>query len=334
MNYFATVRKFAAAAAVAAVSMLATSCGLVTEDGDVCPDAAATLTFRYDMNLKWADAFTSEVKSVHVLMFDESGVLRYQWRKQQSELVDGNTLPINVEPGEYDILVWAGDYHKSACVADPVIGKSTIQDFHLKVDRLEGAKIKDSLEPFYHATKHVSLSLAKNGKSQNHVLYLTKDTNEVRVVLQQLSGDPVKVQDLDVQITDGLNGWLDHNNMPMADDVLTYHPHYTRCGTVEVNNSTVGAMTTEFTVSRLMDFHKPMLTVYNKKDGRKVFAVNLVDYALLVKGHYRDDLTDQGYLDRQDEYNMTFFLDEDLQYISTEVIINGWHIVLNDVDAE
>ena len=33
------------------------------------------LRFRYDMNLKWADAFAKEVTSVHVYAFDESGVL-------------------------------------------------------------------------------------------------------------------------------------------------------------------------------------------------------------------------------------------------------------------
>ena len=43
-------------------------------------------------------------------------------------------------------------------------------------------------------------------------------------------------------------------------------------------------------------------------------------------------MSDQEYLDRQDEYNMTFFLNENNEWISSSININGWTIVLNDSD--
>ena len=58
------------------------------------------------------------------------------------------------------------------------------------------------------------------------------------------------------------------------------------------------------------------------------------DYALLVKGFAHEDMDNQEYLDRQDEYNMTFFLTGDKQWLSTVIIINDWRIVRHNVDIE
>ena len=52
------------------------------------------------------------------------------------------------------------------------------------------------------------------------------------------------------------------------------------------------------------------LTVSNKETGKTVLSIPLIDYALLVKGFYNRDMDDQEYLDRQDVYDMVFFLDE------------------------
>ena len=47
-------------------------------------------------------------------------------------------------------------------------------------------------------------------------------------------------------------------------------------------------------------------------------------------------MDDQEYLDREDDFNMTFFLyssgEDDSTYIGAEIIINNWKVVLQDVD--
>ena len=83
------------------------------------------------------------------------------------------------------------------------------------------------------------------------------------------------------------------------------------------------------TVGRLMLENNPILTITNDK-GEKVLSIPLIDYALLVKGHYNRQMDNQEYLDRQDEYNMTFFLDEDDHWVSSYIIINSWKVVLNN----
>ena len=73
----------------------------------------------------------------------------------------------------------------------------------------------------------------------------------------------------------------------------------------------------------------PVLHIKNRETGEDVFRIPVADYALLVKGHYRENMSDQEYLDRQDEYTMTFFLDEG-EWVSSFIYINSWRVVLND----
>ena len=84
------------------------------------------------------------------------------------------------------------------------------------------------------------------------------------------------------------------------------------------------------TVGRLVEGQRPVLVVKNVAEDRTVLSVPLIDYALLVKGNYNKDMDNQEYLDRQDEYSMTFFLDESGEWISSSVIINSWRVVLNN----
>jgi hypothetical protein len=49
----------------------------------------------------------------------------------------------------------------------------------------------------------------------------------------------------------------------------------------------------------------------------------------MVKGYYNVAMEDQEYLDRQDQYNFTFFLDRDMNWLNASILINSWKIVLN-----
>jgi hypothetical protein len=41
-------------------------------------------------------------------------------------------------------------------------------------------------------------------------------------------------------------------------------------------------------------------------------------------------MSNQEYLDRQDEYTMTFFLDEG-EWVSSVIYINSWRVVINNI---
>lgn len=52
-----------AIAAVMAMMFTVTSCGMMEDDQSDCPQALR-VNFKYDMNMKFADAFPNEVKTV------------------------------------------------------------------------------------------------------------------------------------------------------------------------------------------------------------------------------------------------------------------------------
>ena len=167
---------------------------------------------------------------------------------------------------------------------------------------------------------------------------LVKDTNVVRVVLQQMS-DGVVAEKFRYEITAD-NGLLNHNNEVVSNGMLTYKPWSVSSGTVEVdpgygtNGATrgdqVSVAVAEFTISRMIDGQSPVLTVWNIEENERVLSIPIADYALLVKGNYNSSMSNQEYLDRQDEYNMTFFLDEDGDWLSASIIVNSWHVVLSE----
>ena len=45
-------------------------------------------------------------------------------------------------------------------------------------------------------------------------------------------------------------------------------------------------------------------------------------------------MTDQEFLDREDDYVMTFFLDENYEWISSQILIHSWRVVPNNVEIE
>lgn len=167
-------------------------------------------------------------------------------------------------------------------------------------------------------------------------IQLTKNTNSVRVVLQHLSGESVDVNNFTFTIEDE-NGFMNYDNKLLEDEPLTYYAWHTDSGTADMDENgarattSVGVAVAELTVGRLVMENKPILTITNK-EGEKVLSIPLIDYALLVKGYYNRDMSDQEYLDRQDEYSMTFFLDENDKWASSSIIINSWKVVLDDVD--
>ena len=81
---------------------------------------------------------------------------------------------------------------------------------------------------------------------------------------------------------------------------------------------------------RLVQGQELRLTVTDKETGRTVFSIPLIDYALLVKGFYNRDMDDQEYLDRQDVYDMVFFLDESDRWLDAYIYVNSWNVVLHN----
>ena len=296
------------------------------------------IEFKYDYNLKFADAFSREVKSVSLFVFDNSGKLVDMHTVDDAEAIaaDNFSIPLELPAGDYELLAWAGLMNEESfdLLADAKVGETTKEQLQVKLKSAEG-RVSEVLKPLFHGT--MPLKVTSEPGTYTETMSLVKDTNVVRIVLQQMS-DGIVAEQFRYEITAD-NGLLDWNNDVIADGMLTYQPWSVSTGTADVapdygtssvtRADEVSVAVAEFTVNRMIDGQSPILTIYNVEDDTKVLSIPVADYALLVKGNYNAQMSNQEYLDRQDEYNMTFFV-HDGKWVSSQIIINSWRVVLNN----
>ena len=296
------------------------------------------IEFKYDYNMKFADAFSKEVKSIALYVFQNDTLVKSVVESNEAAIgADGFAIPLELEAGSYELLAWAGLQSEESfnLLADVEEGKTTKQQLQVMVNSAEG-RVSQDLKPLFHGT--MPLEVTSTPGTYTETMSLVKDTNVVRIVLQQMS-DGVVAEKFRYEITAD-NGKLDWNNDVIEGNGLLYEPWSVSTGTAEVDPDygtnavtradQVSVAVAEFTLNRMIDGSSPILTIWNIEENEKVLSIPVADYALLVKGQYNAQMSNQEYLDRQDEYNMTFFLDEDGDWLSASIIVNSWRVVLNN----
>lgn len=308
--------------------------------------------FKYDKNMLYADAFAGNVTYVSLFAFDaETGLLVFTDTESGEALkAEDYTMPLDLQPGTYDLLAWCGSAvaDNKVIVPEVEIGKTTLADVDCMIDRVvtgeHSSCVLDNMGSLYHGKERVTLT-DDEGKHIK-VLSLTKNTNKVNIILQHLSGIDVDPNLFTFRIEDN-NGHMDYENNIVSDSI-TYHPWSVRAGTAGIDANirdtltrattitSVSVAVAEFNVGRLMKENEPMLSIYNVEENKRILSIPLVDYALLVKSADTEGRTmsDQEYLDRQDGYSMTFFLDEHGDWASARIIINSWLVVTHNVGLE
>lgn len=326
---------------VAAITTM--SCDKVIYDNDDCT-IHCQIKFKYDMNMKFADAFANSVSHVALYVYDANTgkLVHKQVESGEALSQEGYAMEFdNLTPGTYDMVAWCGDglQEGNFDVPQTTIGTSKMEDLTCTMDREQGGKVTKDVKQLFHGMKRVTIK--ERYGVYTETIALTKNTNTVRVILQHLSGIDVNKDQFRFEITDD-NGSMDYDNSMLPDEILAYNPWSVVAGSAGIGGSelastraqtSVSVALAEFTVCRLMTDKNPILSVYNVADNDKlVLSIPLKDYALLVKGNYNKNMADQEYLDRQDEYNLTFFLDEFGNWASSMIIINSWSVVLNDTE--
>ena len=319
------------------------SCNVL--DDEATEDCAVYVSFKYDMNMEFTNSFAHAVNSVTLYAFDESGKLAFQ-KTEEGELLKQDDYRMRLdeisvtEKANYDFIVWAGEpNNESFSIPLLTVGKNTKEDLICQLNRAGGGIVKDNLDDLFHGQSR-NLSFGRSASDQNVVVPLVKNTNNIRIVLQQVTGEPLNVKDFTFTLTDK-NGKMNYDNTLMEDEVLTYQPWHTGDGNVKLDDeqyevvegiTQINVAIAEMTVARLMVEEEPILTITRNEDQKVVLRIPLVDCALLYKRQKYADMPDQEFLDREDEYNFTFFLDEYDNWVSSSIVINSWRVVLQDTD--
>lgn len=328
--------------AILAWSFVAVSCdNILAEEEEDC-SIHYRVKFKYDYNMKYADAFANEVNSVTLYAFDDDGKLVFQKTEEDEILKSPNYyMELDINPGDYRLITWAGRLDEEASFSVPLltVGESTYEELICKMDRAytraddNGAYINTELTGLWHGEIPKQNFSSRAALIQTAVIPLVKNTNRIRIILQQLSDGSVDASKFDYTITDD-NGLMNYDNSILEDELLTYMPWHQGQGSSSINGvdlGTINVAVAELTTGRLMADKNPILTITNRETGKVVLSIPLVKYLLLTEaeGH---DMAPQEYLDRQDEYSLTFFVDANMAWINTQIIINGWIVRYNNIE--
>ncbi|MDE6005992.1 MAG: FimB/Mfa2 family fimbrial subunit [Muribaculaceae bacterium] len=343
MKRIKTIYKSIALVALAFASFVFAGCDRLHEDLQPC-ERGIRLKLYYDYNMKFADAFPSEVRNVSVYVFDPAN----------GSVIDRINIPVgevrehefevnldHLAPGHYDFLIWCyGESVKHFTVRPNRADEEIRQNYSCLMSEDEGAPghQHNDIGRLYHG-KLYNADCSDEQRIVTFDVPLVKNTNVVRLVLQNLNGKYLPPEKFDITLESD-NGHMDPDNMLIAGHNRVYHPWEVRSGTTGMNKfigdtraiTSVSALVAEHTIGRIVPGNDVRLRVRNTETGKDIIDLPFIDYALLVKGNYNRPMSDLEYLDRQDEYNMVFFLDDKLEWINQYIYINSWRIVLQETD--
>lgn len=349
------------------VSGMFVSCNAVyDEEGDCTPKHK--IRFVYDMNLKWADAFPSEVNSVNLYVFDEEGIFLKEYLGRGEQLANpGYMIDLDeLQTGKkYTFVAWCGLYNEGASeesfsVTEPVVGSTSLDDFICRMNTLSNPPVskasgEDSPTEYsdsrlyflYHGMLQDELLQNNNdGATYIHTIYLTKDTNHIRILLQEIDNEGIEnPDDFNISLTNA-DGEMAYNNALIGNTVIEYLPwakftDMLGVGSIEAGEENIiqkPGLVADLSVGRMMEYQKNdmMLLITNNENGI-VARVPVIQYFTMQRPYYEEaynhKMSDQEFLDRQDEYVMTFFL-KGGKWIYATIEILQWRIVIHNYDLE
>lgn len=187
-----------------------------------------------------------------------------------------------------------------------------------------------------------SINIVKNLPQDTLTLSLIRNTNHLHISLHELDapGD-VKADDYEVYIEDA-NGHMDWQNNILADQPLIYRPYAQR--DEDMTDAGVAGITAHWDMmfNRIIfhdDAHDDAkLYIRRKSDLMMVAKLSLpriLAYSRIAQDYYH--LTSQGYLDREYNYNLSFYLrngewESTHIWINTEVNILSWNVRAQDAN--
>ena len=329
----ATILKMAVA-----LGLSLTACDKYIYDG--AGKCEVAVRFKYEYNMLFADAFAQKVHSVTLYVFDPAtGRLVTKVSDSGQHLDENYFMTLSGLPkGTYDLVAWCGLEESEFTVTEPTTKEEL---YCLMNTKTKAASYMDTdAGSLYHGRLDgVNLEKLPEGSVNTVVIPLVKDTNNIVVLLQaQDVTSELTPTEYEVTIVDN-NAKLDWKNDLWQKENLTYYPWDVKRASVEYNSTTsLSAFVAEFTTNRLVkqDDYKARLRVMHKASGNVIIDLPLIDLMLLVKGNYNARMSDQEYLDRQDEYKFIFFLGnigpagDPTWDIAAGIYVNAWHIVLQN----
>lgn len=293
------------------------------DDDDEAEEGSATTTynvaFRYT-DPHGIDVFSSQVTSISLFVYDKEGNLVTALTESGETLKRENyTMSINIAQGIYDLVAWCGLEDGNSFIINDGKIPTILSDANCRLIRETApdgsATSSKSLQPLYHAMlSDVEFSTLSETPVTMH---LVKDTNTISVALTNLFGKQVNPEDFTITIHDN-NGYLAYDNHLLDDAMITYKPWMQSLD----NNSSLVAY---FDLSRLTADHDTRLTIHATGKDAPILSVSLTQLLVYIKDATNSQMPYQQYLDNNDKFEFTFFIDDNNEWNKNAgIYINGW----------
>ena len=322
-------------------AMLATvalsSCERIFEDLDPCPHGVS-LRFVYDYNMEFANAFPKQVDCLTLYIYDDKDNYVDTKIVTGEELQDEDyRMTLDLEKGNYHFVAYGGlacDKSSFSLLQTPAAdSKRTDLRTAMDADCLTVPERRNLHDMFWG-----QLTLATADLYSEGTVKMMKNTNSIRIVLQNVDGTSVKVDDFDFEIIDD-NTLFNYDNDLLPNGDITYIPWAK--GQAQTGVSIVGpdqvvprpveVAYAELSTSRLMTKNSPRLLVKRHEDAETVIDFPLNNYLLLMRSDRYSDMGDQEYLDRESRWTLYFFLQAGI-WLQTRIVVNDWVVRINDIE--
>lgn len=332
---------------LAAIGSLASCDSVIYDDEGDC-SVHYRISFRYIKNMLGADAFGPQVTDINLQIYDQHGNLVLS-KSEKRTPTETNDYWMEVELLPAPTTCWHGARANLLIRTPPISTSQATAEENLREPPQDcGFPIRK--RPICRQGHNTPLprirrrrSVSRHLRPSGHIpLYLTKDTNHITVLIQNLDGSDIDENDFSITL-EADNSVIEWDNDVAETPKFVYKPWWqqttvitTGDGTEDFTESRASGQTpdgeyhglmAEMTTSRMLCDREQYLNVAKAETGETLIRIPLIQYLLLVKGKYPNVKTDQDYLDAYDDFSLMFFLSEGGTWIKSRVIINGWRIV-------
>lgn len=322
----------------ASVGLTFSSCERIYDDLAPCGHGVS-LRFVYDYNMLYANAFPASVDCLTLYVYDEDGKYVDTRVVTGPELQDEDyRMILELEEGTYHFVAYGGLACEESTFSlhqEPASGSiHTDLSVEINHDRVNSVVAE---ERRLHNLYWGELTLDAKELYNEGTVKMMKNTNNIRIVLQHVDGEPVHADDFEFSITDD-NTLFRYDNDLISNGEVTYLPWTSGDVAIQDNDTREGtdqAATvaySEFSTSRIMRKNSPRLVIKTKVDGKEVLDIPLDEYLLLLKSELYDKMDAQEYLDRESSWSMVFFLGGGMHWIDTHIKINNWVVRINKAE--
>jgi len=279
-------------------------------------DTRIRFQFVYDYNADERDKFAEQVDHISLFIYDtETGLLEDSFEFYREDMEENHTVSVMLPAGRHTAVAWGNCHTQHYRIHAP----ETTASMQLEMTCITG-QVMTQTNPgsLFHTSNTFEVI---EGSEYTVPISLIKNSNRVKVIIKGLSEEDKKTAESLLVFRMTSNNWkYNFDNSIRSEEAIVYIPEYHR----EENEGEEDDISVTFYPLRLFSYDEETalsLRYRNAMTGREtVLERALIPYLLKAveepvaasRNHVltkNDD--DNEYLDRHDDYEVTFIMEVD-----------------------